>query len=150
MTEDRTNTVELITDGACSGNPGPGGWACLLRFRGTEKELTGGEIQTTNNRMELMGVIAGLEALSRPCTVAITTDSRYVLDGATKFLANWQKNGWRLADKKPVKNADLWMRLDQAMRPHSLTWTWVRGHAGHADNERVDHLARAAMPKRSG
>lgn len=139
--------VTLVSDGACSGNPGPGGWGCLLRFRGRERELTGGEVHTTNNRMELLAVINGLEALKRPVSVEVITDSKYVLDGATKFLPGWMRNGWRLANKSPVKNADLWMRLEQAARPHRVRWTWVRGHNGHVDNERVDALARGAMPK---
>ncbi len=144
-TGDAPRTVELFTDGACSGNPGPGGWGAILRLGDREKELSGGEPQTTNNRMEMMAAIAGLEALTRPCPVMVYTDSRYVLDGITRFLANWKRNGWRTADKKPVKNSDLWQRLDQAQARHTVQWTWVRGHAGHPENERADALARAAI-----
>ena len=134
--------VEIFTDGACSGNPGPGGWGAILRMGDREKELCGGEPGTTNNRMELMGVISGLEALKRPCTIRLYTDSKYVLDGATKWIHGWKKNGWRTADKKPVKNVELWQRLDAALKPHQVRWHWVRGHAGHDENERADQLAR--------
>ncbi len=134
--------VELFTDGACLGNPGPGGWAALLRSGTKERELVGGEAETTNNRMELMAAIAGLEALRRPCRVRITTDSRYLMDGARSWLAGWKRNGWRTAARKPVKNADLWRRLDRALGDHEIEWRWVRGHAGHPENERVDALAR--------
>ena len=137
--------VEAFTDGACSGNPGPGGWGAVLRFQGREKELSGAEPLTTNNRMELMGAIAALEALKRPSTVAITTDSTYVKDGITKWVHAWKKRGWQTADKKPVKNQDLWERLDALCRKHQVAWHWVRGHDGHAENERADALAREAI-----
>ena len=137
--------VEIFTDGACSGNPGPGGWGTILRMGEKERELSGGEPATTNNRMELMAAIAGLEALQRPCRVRLTTDSKYVLDGATKWIKGWKRNGWKTADKKPVKNADLWQRLDAAHALHKVDWRWVKGHSGHAENERVDELARAAI-----
>jgi ribonuclease HI len=140
-----STTVEIFTDGACSGNPGPGGWGALLRYRGTEKELKGSESPTTNNRMEMMAAIQALEALKRPTTVILYTDSRYLHDGITRYLAVWKRNGWRTADKKPVKNTDLWQRLDQAVRAHDITWQWVKGHAGHPENERADALARAAI-----
>ncbi len=138
--------AEIFTDGACSGNPGPGGWAAILRSGAHELELTGGERATTNNRMELMAAIAGLKALKRPTAVTIHTDSRYVLDGASKWLKGWKKNGWKTADKKPVKNEDLWRALDDAMNGHVLQWHWVRGHSGHPENERADTLARSAIP----
>ena len=137
-----TAEVELFADGACSGNPGPGGWGTILRFRGVEKELKGGEAHTTNNRMELMAVIAGLETLTRPCTVAVTTDSQYVQKGITEWMPNWKRRGWKTADNKPVKNDDLWRRLDQAAARHLVSWHWVKGHAGHPENERCDQLAR--------
>ena len=137
--------VSIYTDGACSGNPGPGGWAAILMFGDHEKELKGGEPLTTNNRMELMAAIAALEALSRPCIVDIHTDSRYVLDGITKWIVQWKRNGWRTSDKKPVKNDDLWRRLDAALGHHRVQWHWVRGHAGHDFNERADELAREAI-----
>ncbi|MCX7363169.1 MAG: ribonuclease HI [Alphaproteobacteria bacterium] len=140
-------TVEAFTDGACSGNPGPGGWGALLRMAGTEKELGGGDPATTNNRMELMGAIAALEALKRPCRVKLHTDSKYVLDGATKWIHGWKRNGWKTADKKPVKNVELWQRLDTARNGHEVEWIWVKGHAGHIENERVDALARAEIVK---
>jgi ribonuclease HI len=139
--------VELFTDGACSRNPGPGGWAAILRIGERERELSGGEAETTNNRMELMGVISGLEALKRPCTVTIHTDSKYVLDGASKWIHGWKRNGWRTADKMPVKNVELWRRLDAAQRPHKLRWIWVKGHSGHVENERADALARSEIEK---
>ena len=139
--------VEAFTDGACSGNPGPGGWGALLRMAGTEKELSGGDPATTNNRMELMGAIAALEALKRPCRVKLHTDSKYVLDGATKWIHGWKRNGWKTADKKPVKNVELWQRLDAARHGHEVEWIWVKGHAGHVENERVDALARAEVVK---
>ena len=135
-------TVELFTDGACLGNPGPGGWAALLRYKGNERELSGGEAMTTNNRMELMAVIEGLKALSRSCTVAVYTDSQYVQKGITQWIHGWRKRDWKTADKKPVKNADLWLALDAARGGHNVTWFWVKGHAGHVENERVDALAR--------
>ena len=134
--------VEIFTDGACLGNPGPGGWAALLRYGARESELAGGAPHTTNNRMELMAVISGLEALTRPCSVRLVTDSRYVMDGIRSWLPVWKRNGWRTAAKKPVKNIDLWQRLDTAAARHEIEWLWVRGHAGHAENERVDALAR--------
>ena len=136
--------IEIFTDGACLGNPGPGGWGVLLRWRGSKKELSGGEAETTNNRMELMAAIQGLEALKRPGRVTLTTDSTYVKDGITKWIFNWKKNGWRSAVKKPVKNVDLWKRLDAAVAVHNVNWRWVKGHAGHLENERVDNLARAS------
>ena len=136
-----TETIEIFTDGACKGNPGPGGWGALLRIGTTEKELSGGERLTTNNRMELMAAIRALEALKRPCAVTLTTDSRYVMDGLTKWIRGWQKNGWKTADRKPVKNADLWQALLDAARPHAIDWRWVKGHAGHVENVRVDKRA---------
>ncbi|MGE4529274.1 MAG: ribonuclease HI [Rhodospirillaceae bacterium] len=139
--------VELFTDGACSGNPGPGGWGALLRYRGREKELSGGEALTTNNRMELMAAIAGLESLTRPCAVHIVTDSEYVMKGVTQWLRGWKARGWKTAAKQPVKNAELWQRLEAALAPHTVRWSWVKGHDGHAENERVDALARAAIPR---
>jgi ribonuclease HI len=138
--------VEIFTDGACRGNPGPGGWGAILRYRGTEKELSGGEPATTNNRMELMAAIVALETLKRPCRVRLYTDSQYVRDGITKWVHGWRARDWRTADKKPVKNVDLWQRLVAATAPHQIDWIWVRGHAGHPENERVDALARAAVP----
>ena len=136
--------VEIYTDGACRGNPGPGGWGALLRFNGQEKELWGGEAVTTNNRMELMAAIRALEALKRPSQVKLYTDSVYVMKGIQTWIHDWKRRGWRTADKKPVKNADLWQRLEQALAPHRVEWRWVRGHAGHPENERADALARAA------
>ncbi len=136
--------VEIATDGACKGNPGPGGWGALLRMGGVEKELSGGEVMTTNNRMEMMAVVEALNALKRPCQVTLSTDSRYVMDGLTKWIHGWQRNGWRTADKKPVKNADLWQALLAAAKPHRIEWKWVKGHAGHPENERADALASAA------
>ena len=135
-------SVALFTDGACLGNPGPGGWAALLRWRGTEKLLTGGEPDTTNNRMELMAAIAGLEALKRPCEVSLTTDSRYVQQGIEQWVAKWRANGWRTAGKQPVKNQELWQRLAAACENHKVRWAWVKGHSGHPENERVDQAAR--------
>ncbi|OUR65595.1 ribonuclease HI [Methylophaga sp. 42_25_T18] len=136
--------VEIYTDGACSGNPGPGGWGAILRAKETEKELSGGEKDTTNNRMEMMAVIVALEALTRPCKVTITTDSQYVLKGMTEWLAGWKKKNWKTASRKPVKNVDLWQRMDAAAQIHSLEWEWVRGHQGHPENERADQLAVTA------
>jgi ribonuclease HI len=136
--------VEIFTDGACSGNPGPGGWGAILRSKGTEKELSGGEKDTTNNRMEMMAVIAALEALTRPCNILITTDSQYVMKGMTEWLAGWKLKNWKTANKKPVKNADLWQRMELAAQQHKLDWQWVRGHQGHLENERADQLAVAA------
>jgi ribonuclease HI len=136
--------VEIATDGACKGNPGPGGWGAIVRYGEREKELSGGEPLTTNNRMELTAAIEALNALKRPCRVQLSTDSRYVMDGLTKWLKGWQRNGWKTADKRPVKNADLWQALIAAARPHRIEWTWVKGHAGHPDNERADKLASEA------
>jgi ribonuclease HI len=137
--------VEIFTDGACSGNPGPGGWGAILRYRGVEKELSGSEPATTNNRMELMAAIAGLEALTRPCHARIYTDSQYLRHGITQWIHAWKTRGWRTADKKPVKNVDLWQRLEAATTPHEIEWVWVRGHAGHPENERADALARTGI-----
>jgi ribonuclease HI len=139
------NTVVIHTDGACSGNPGPGGWGAILRYNGHEKELKGGEATTTNNRMELTAAIMALEALTRPALVEIHTDSQYVKDGIGKWIHGWKRNGWKTSDKKPVKNAELWQRLDAALQRHQVTWHWVKGHAGHDDNERADELARDGM-----
>lgn len=136
--------IEIATDGACKGNPGPGGWGALIRSGTTEKELSGGEVLTTNNRMELTAAIEGLNALKRPCHVTLSTDSRYVMDGLTKWIKGWQKNGWKTAAKQPVKNADLWQKLIDAAKPHRIEWVWVKGHAGHPDNERADTLASDA------
>jgi ribonuclease HI len=137
--------VAIWTDGACSGNPGPGGWGAILCFNGVEKELCGGETQTTNNRMELMAAISALEALTRACAADLHTDSQYVRQGVTSWMHNWKRNGWRTADKKPVKNDDLWKRLDAAAQRHDIAWHWVKGHAGDPMNERADALARAGM-----
>lgn len=142
MTDGR---VEIFTDGACSGNPGPGGWGVVLRYNGKEKELCGGEPATTNNRMELMAAIRALEALKRPMPVTLTTDSQYVKNGMTQWLAGWKARGWKTADKKPVKNVDLWQRLEAALAPHDVRWQWVKGHAGHPENERADELARQGL-----
>ena len=139
--------VEIFTDGACKGNPGPGGWGALLRRGAAEKELSGGEADTTNNRMEMTAVIRALEALTSPCTVTLHTDSRYVIDGITKWIIGWRKNGWRNAKKEPVKNADLWQELVKAAAPHKVEWQWVKGHSGHPENERVDRLASDAADK---
>ncbi|HEX8214009.1 MAG TPA: ribonuclease HI [Allosphingosinicella sp.] len=133
--------VEIFTDGACKGNPGPGGWGAVIRSGENEKELSGGEQLTTNNRMELLAAIRALQALKRPCHVDLTTDSVYVRDGITKWIFGWQKNGWRTAAKKPVKNAELWQELLEAAKPHRIEWHWVKGHAGHVENERADVLA---------
>lgn len=140
-----TTTVEIFTDGACSGNPGPGGWGAILRYGSAEKELSGGEWETTNNRMEMMAAIAALEALKRPSHVAITTDSTYLRDGITKWIHAWRARGWKTAAKKEVKNRDLWERLEQALKPHQVSWHWIKGHSGHAENERADELARDAI-----
>ena len=137
--------TEIYTDGACRGNPGPGGWGVLLRFNGHEKTLSGAEPLTTNNRMELMAAIQGLETLKRPCRVRLTTDSQYVQKGIQEWLANWKKRGWKTAARKPVKNVDLWQRLDQAAARHQITWEWVRGHSGHPENELADALANQAI-----
>ncbi|MGB1160328.1 MAG: ribonuclease HI [Alphaproteobacteria bacterium] len=140
--------VEIFTDGACSGNPGPGGWGAILRYGDTEKELSGGEAETTNNRMELTAAIEALNALKRPCEIVLTTDSTYVKDGITSWIDGWKKRGWKNSQKKPVKNEDLWKALDEARSRHTVEWKWVKGHAGHAENERCDELARNAMPGR--
>lgn len=140
-----SDAVEVWTDGACSGNPGPGGWGVILSYKGTQKELSGGEANTTNNRMELMGAIAALESLTRPCTVALHTDSQYLRQGITAWIHGWKKNGWKTADRKPVKNEELWKRLDAALKQHKIEWKWVKGHAGDVMNERADELARAGM-----
>ena len=139
--------VDIYTDGACRGNPGPGGWAALLLSGDKERELTGGEPHTTNNRMELMAAICALEALKKPCRVQLYTDSNYVRDGITKWIHGWRRNGWRTADKKPVKNAELWQRLLEAAAPHRVEWHWVKGHSGHPENDRVDDLACAEADK---
>lgn len=137
--------VEVFTDGACRGNPGPGGWGALLRYGNSEKELFGGESETTNNRMELMAAIQALESLNRQCSVQLTTDSVYVKNGITQWIAKWRKNGWKTANKKPVKNVDLWQRLDAAVQDHEVTWHWVKGHSGHPENERADLLANRGI-----
>ena len=138
-------TVHAFTDGACSGNPGPGGWGVVLRWNGHEKELFGGEAQTTNNRMELMAAISALESLTRQSEVVITTDSTYVLKGITEWLPSWKRRNWQTASKQPVKNVDLWQRLDAAVNRHEVSWEWVKGHNGHAENERADELARRGI-----
>ncbi|EFO34465.1 ribonuclease HI [Roseibium sp. TrichSKD4] len=143
--------VVIYTDGACSGNPGPGGWGAILRFGQHEKELSGGEGETTNNRMELTAAIKALNTLTRPCAVDLYTDSTYVRSGISEWMKGWKARGWKTADKKPVKNADLWQELDEARDRHDVTWHWVKGHAGHPDNERADELARGGMaPFKSG
>jgi ribonuclease HI len=143
MTE---RVVEIYSDGACRGNPGPGGWGALLRANGAEKELYGGEAHTTNNRMELMAAIRALEALKRPTRVKLYTDSLYVMKGISTWILDWKRRGWRTADKKPVKNQDLWQRLDELAAKHEIEWHWVRGHAGHPENERADELANKGIP----
>jgi ribonuclease HI len=140
-----SDIVEIHTDGACRGNPGPGGWGAILSYDGHEKLLSGAEADTTNNRMELLAAIQGLEALKRRCRVRLVTDSQYVRNGITQWMANWKRNDWRTASRKPVKNADLWERLDAAASRHDVDWVWVRGHAGHPENERADALARSAI-----
>jgi ribonuclease HI len=142
--------VVIYTDGACSGNPGPGGWGVVMSCQGKEKELYGFDPLTTNNRMELMAAIQALEALQRPTTVSLHTDSTYVLNGITKWIQGWQRNGWKTAAKKPVKNDDLWRRLTEAMRPHDVSWVWVKGHAGDPGNERADALARRGIEEAAG
>jgi len=137
--------VIIYTDGACSGNPGPGGWGAILKFGSEEKELSGGEHETTNNRMEMMAAIEALRALKKPCRVTLVTDSNYLKDGITTWIHNWKKNGWRTAAKKPVKNADLWEALEKATEKHDVVWEWVKGHAGHPENERADALARQGI-----
>ncbi len=145
MAKQEDGTVQVFTDGACSGNPGPGGWGALLRYRGTERELSGAEDRTTNNRMEMTAAIAALEALKRPSRVRLYTDSTYLRDGITRWIHAWKARGWKTADKKPVKNVDLWQRLEAALERHDVEWHWVRGHAGHSENERADALARQAL-----
>lgn len=141
----RSAIVDIYTDGACSGNPGPGGWGALLLWNGEEKELSGGEVETTNNRMEMLAAIKAFQALKKPTHVRLHTDSTYLKDGITKWIANWKRNGWRTASKKPVKNADLWQLLEDVMEPHDVEWHWVKGHSGHPENERADELARQGM-----
>ncbi|HYD30953.1 MAG TPA: ribonuclease HI [Azospirillaceae bacterium] len=145
MTDEETQAVDIFTDGACSGNPGPGGWGAILRYGGSEKELWGGEPVTTNNRMELLAAIQALEALKRPVKARLYSDSQYLRDGITKWIHGWKKNGWKTADRKPVKNDDLWKRLDDLRRVHEVEFHWVRGHAGHPENERADVLARQGV-----
>ncbi len=140
--------IEIFTDGACSGNPGPGGWGAILRAGDHEKEISGGESATTNNRMEMMAAIRALESLKKPSAVVLHTDSRYVLDGITKWIKGWKAKGWKTADKKPVKNEDLWRALEEAASRHDVDWRWVRGHNDHVENERADALARGAIPAR--
>jgi ribonuclease HI len=142
---DQLPHVIVYTDGACSGNPGPGGWGAILGFGDCSKEIKGGEPNTTNNRMELMAAIAALEALKRPCRVDVHTDSQYLRNGIMSWINNWKRNGWRTADKKPVKNVELWQRLEASLEPHQVKWHWLKGHAGHAMNERADELAREAI-----
>lgn len=137
--------VEIFTDGACRGNPGPGGWGAILKYNGHEKEVFGGEKHTTNNRMELMAAIMSLETLKKPCRVELTTDSKYVKDGISQWIVNWKKRGWKTANKKPVKNDDLWRRLDAATNTHDIEWLWVKGHSGHPENERADELANRGI-----
>ncbi len=140
-----TERVEIFTDGACRGNPGPGGWGAILRYRGRDKQLWGGEPETTNNRMELFAVIAALQALSRPAKIRVTTDSTYVKDGISQWIHNWKRNGWKTASKKPVKNVDLWRTLDELAAQHDIDWAWVKGHSGHPDNELADELANRGI-----
>ncbi|MEW5903209.1 MAG: ribonuclease HI [Pseudomonadota bacterium] len=148
--EAATEVVEIYSDGACKGNPGIGGWGALLRAKGKERELCGGEAHTTNNRMELMAAIVALETLTRPCQVRLHTDSKYVQQGISEWLVNWKKRGWKTADKKPVKNEDLWRRLDAAASRHQIEWLWVKGHAGHDGNERADALANRGIEQLRG
>lgn len=142
----KTTMIEIYTDGACSGNPGPGGWGAILKWNGHEKELSGGEAETTNNRMEMMAVIKALEALKKPSDVMLYTDSKYVLQGATEWLEGWKARGWKGANKKPVKNQDLWEQIDSVIQKHNVKFIWIKGHSGHEFNERVDKLAVAAIP----
>jgi ribonuclease HI len=148
VTTRKGSLVEIFTDGACSGNPGPGGWGAILRYGAAEKELCGGEADTTNNRMEMTAAIRALETLKRRSTVRIHTDSNYLKDGITRWIHAWKTRGWKTADKKPVKNVDLWQRLEAALEHHHVEWVWVRGHSGHPENERADALARSGIPKR--
>jgi ribonuclease HI len=141
--------VDVFTDGACSGNPGPGGWGAILRWQGREREMSGGDSATTNNRMEMTAVIEALRALREPCRVAVHTDSKYVMEGATRYLDGWKRKGWKTADKSNVKNVDLWLALEAEMARHEMRWIWVRGHDGHAENERADALARGAIPPKA-
>jgi len=145
MSEINTPSVSIFTDGACRGNPGPGGWGAILRYKDVEKEFFGGEKETTNNRMEMTAIIEALNKLTRPCQINVTTDSKYVLDGFTKWLPGWKKNNWINSSKKPVKNSDLWKKLDKLSEHHQITWHWVKGHAGHAENERADQLANRGI-----
>ncbi|THB65675.1 MAG: ribonuclease HI [Gammaproteobacteria bacterium] len=142
-----TNVVDIFTDGACRGNPGPGGWGALLRYNGKEKKLNGYTKKTTNNRMEMMAVIEALSALNRPCNIRLSSDSRYVIDGITKWINGWKKNNWKNSSKKEVKNSDLWKKLDLLTEKHNIEWVWVKGHAGHIENELVDQLANEAIDK---
>lgn len=144
------DVVEIFSDGACRGNPGPGGWGAVLRYKGVEKQLYGAELNTTNNRMEMMGAISALETLSRNCEVRMTTDSQYVMKGITEWIANWKRRGWKTADRKPVKNIDLWQRLDAAVQSHRVQWQWVKGHSGHPENELADQLANKAIDEMQG
>ena len=137
--------IEIFTDGACRGNPGPGGWGALLRAKGQYKELKGSAAETTNNRMEIQAVISALDSLKQPCAVRLTTDSKYVLDGVKSWMPNWKKRGWKTASKAPVKNKDLWLQIDALVQVHDIEWLWVKGHSGHAENERVDGLANEAI-----
>lgn len=139
--------VEIYSDGACRGNPGPGGWGAVLRYGQTERELLGSDPETTNNRMELTAVLTALRELRRPCRVRVTTDSKYVMEGVTRWMANWKRNGWRTAARKPVKNRELWEALDQELARHEVSWEWVKGHAGHPENERADALANEAIDR---
>jgi ribonuclease HI len=150
VTEPAGTIVDIYTDGACSGNPGPGGWGAILVAKGREKEISGSANPTTNNRMELMAAIAALEALKRPSAVRLHTDSLYLRDGITRYIHRWKVNGWKTADKKPVKNVDLWQRLEAVLERHRVTWHWVRGHSGHPENERADALARQGVEQARG
>jgi ribonuclease HI len=145
-TENRKR-IEIYTDGACSGNPGPGGWGAILRFQGNEKELSGGQPSTTNNQMELQAAIEALKALKEPCVVDLYTDSQYLRQGITQWIHNWKRNGWKTSDRKPVKNQELWVSLDELVKTHSITWHWLKGHAGHPENERCDELARTEIDR---
>ena len=145
MTSAAKKIVEIFTDGACSGNPGPGGWGAVLRYGEVEKEMNGGEPATTNNRMELMAAIMAIEAVKRPCEIHLHTDSEYLRQGITTWIHSWKARGWKTADKKPVKNVDLWQRLERAIETHDVHWHWVKGHSGHVENERADELARLAI-----